>query len=230
MKKQKPTAQTIYESLKTMILHFDITPGSRITESQVADYFEVSRTPVRAALLRLETEGQLTIKSKQGCFIRNIDLPTISHYYDVRLELEAMALKLIASGRPANDLETLAADWEPEMQNFGGEVSEALMAAEEAFHVELAIISGNPVLVNYLKDVNEQIRIVRRMGWPNQQSVTDTYLEHHQICQLLITHQLDEALTELENHIRKSQDMANNISLKQIYGKGAVFGPSKLPG
>lgn len=51
---------------------------------------------MRAALQKLESEGLLTIKPKQCCFIRNIDLLQISHYYDVRVALEALVLEEIS--------------------------------------------------------------------------------------------------------------------------------------
>jgi DNA-binding GntR family transcriptional regulator len=223
MKKSKNNAQTIYEALKAMITCFDITPGSRVTEMQIADYFEISRTPVRAALQRLEIEGFLIIKSKQGCFIRNIDLETINNYYDIRLELERMALRLIVQLQPIADLEQLSSDWHPDQLNFGTQINDGLKAAEESFHIQLAELAGNNVLVSYLRDINDQIRVVRRMGFPNLKSVTDTYEEHFRICQLLLKKDLLQASDEMQNHVRKSQDTANNISLKQIYGKKSIF-------
>ena len=60
--------------------------------------------------------------------------------------------------------------------------------------------------------------MVRRIGWPNTQSVVDTYHEHFQICEYLLQGALSEAKAELTHHIRKSQDQASRITLKQIYG------------
>ncbi len=57
----KSAAQLVYDQLKKKIIDFEIYPGTRITESEIAEDFQVSRTPVRAALQRLETEGQITI-------------------------------------------------------------------------------------------------------------------------------------------------------------------------
>jgi len=60
----------IYRHLKDMILNFALYPGVRVTETELADHFGVSRTPVREALQRLAAEGYLTIRAKQGCFVR----------------------------------------------------------------------------------------------------------------------------------------------------------------
>lgn len=194
-------------------------PGSRMTESQLADYFGVSRTPIRAVLQRLESEGQLTIKPKQGCFVRSLDMLQISHYYDVRVALENMSIDEAIKQKNKEAIQVLATKWHPETQLFGTEITESLKLAEENFHLELAMASRNPVLVNYLQDVNANIRAVRRLGWPDAASVSDTYEEHYLICRLMLERKAARAKDEMERHIRKSQERANRITLQQIYNE-----------
>ncbi|MES3007667.1 MAG: GntR family transcriptional regulator [Pseudomonadota bacterium] len=219
----KPNAQQIYESLRSLIIALDIAPGSRVTENQLADYFQVSRTPVRAALQRLESEGFLSIRAKQGCFIRNIDLLQVSQYYDVRVALENMVLEEVSKLKDMSALKDLARLWNPENLSFGIEVSEELKEAEEGFHRQLATISRNVVLLQYLNDINGHIRSVRRLGFPTTESITDTYDEHYRICQLLLHRDLATAQDEMTNHIRKSQDCASRVTLHQLYGSGRTI-------
>ncbi|MCR6654043.1 MAG: GntR family transcriptional regulator [Cellvibrionaceae bacterium] len=213
----KPSAQDIYESLRNMIIRFELIPGSRVTETQLADYFQVSRTPIRAALQRLENEELLTIKAKQGCFIRNIDILRISHYYDVRVSLENLVLEEVSKLQDFEELQELAQLWHPDHLNFGVDINEDLKEAEEIFHLQLAKISRNYVLASYISDINDHIRVVRRLGWPNKKSVMDTYEEHHRVCELLLSGDLRTAQGEMTNHIRKSQDLASRVTLHQIY-------------
>lgn len=215
----KKSTQDIYDTLRSMIMDFDIMPGSRMTESQLADYFGVSRTPIRAVLQRLESEGQLTIKPKQGCFVRSLDMVQISHYYDVRVALENMSIDEAIKQKNKEAIQVLATKWHPDTQLFGTAITESLKLAEENFHLELAMASRNPVLVNYLQDVNANIRAVRRLGWPDAASVSDTYEEHYLICQLMLERKSARAKDEMERHIRKSQERANRITLQQIYNE-----------
>ncbi len=215
----KKSTQDIYDTLRSMIMDFDIMPGSRMTESQLADYFGVSRTPIRAVLQRLESEGQLTIKPKQGCFVRSLDMVQISHYYDVRVALENMSIDEAIKQKNKEAIQMLATKWHPETQLFGTAITESLKLAEENFHLELAVASRNPVLVSYLQDVNANIRAVRRLGWPDAASVSDTYEEHYLICQLMLERKSARAKDEMERHIRKSQERANRITLQQIYNE-----------
>lgn len=216
---KKNSAQQVYDSLRNMIIALKIMPGSRVTETQLAEHFEVSRTPVRAALQRLESEGFLTIRPKQGCFIRNIDMLEISHYYDVRVALENMVLEEISKLKDKTALRELAELWDPELLSFGVEITDDLKFAEENFHIQLARISRNTVLLDYVIDINDHIRAVRMVGWPDSKSVTDTYEEHFRICQYLLNNDLIMAQEEMANHIRKSQDQASRVTLHQLYGQ-----------
>lgn len=215
---QKASSQDIYTTLRELITDLRLVPGSRVTETQLADYFQVSRTPVRGALQRLESEGFLTIKSKQGCFIRNIDMMEICHYYDVRVALENLVLEEIVKLNDLSPLQALADQWDPKALRFGVEINDELKIAEETFHLQLAKISRNTVLAQYLADIGDHIRAMRRLGWPNSKSVTDTYEEHHRICELLLAKDLAGAQFEMTNHIRKSQDQASRVTLHQLYG------------
>ena len=73
-------ARDVYHRIREMILSFELYPGTRVTETELADLFGVSRTPVREALQKLEVEGFLTIRAKQGCFIRDLDNDELSEY------------------------------------------------------------------------------------------------------------------------------------------------------
>lgn len=90
----KLSAKDVYTRLRERILNFEIYPGSRVTETELAEYFGVSRTPIRSALQRLEAEGYLTVLPKQDCFISNLDIDDLSKYYQVRKTLEQLSLQL----------------------------------------------------------------------------------------------------------------------------------------
>ena len=63
---RKGTTGSIYETLRQSIMNLELYPGSRVTETELAQHFGVSRTPVREALQRLAVEGYLTIRPKHG--------------------------------------------------------------------------------------------------------------------------------------------------------------------
>ena len=96
--------------------------------------------------------------------------------------------------------------------DYPGQIQEV----EEAFHVAIAEGSGNTVLANYIKDVNDHIRIIRRLGFPDEQSIRETYEEHYELCQLLIARESKKATRDMIKHIRKSQGIARSVTLNQL--------------
>lgn len=215
-RKKRFSTQDIYESLRRMITEFEILPGARVTEHELADRFKVSRTPVREALHRLETEGLLSIRPKQGCFIRQVDVEEISQYYDVRVGLESMAIELACENMTDEALHELAEFWDPGSRPESYDYPDQIKEVEESFHAILAEKSGNPVLARYLRDVNDHIRVLRRLGFPDKQSIEDTYAEHYAICQLLLKRDAKGAKEAMSVHIRKSQRIAKTVTLLQL--------------
>jgi DNA-binding GntR family transcriptional regulator len=209
------SSQKIYEKLRRKILQFELYPGTRITESELAADFKVSRTPVRAALQRLAVEGHVIIQPKQGCFVRAVDIERISEYYDVRVHLEAAAVELACEYMSDDDLDALEDIWNPINVKKSINVDE-VKALEEAFHVNIALASGNTVLQEYLEDVNNHIRILRRLGFPDRKAVLETFEEHYELCQLIRARNVRSARKAMIEHIRKSQQIARSVTLSQL--------------
>lgn len=216
MRKRRISSRDIYQNLRNMILDFDLAPGARVTEQDLADQFKVSRTPIREALQHLATEGYLEIRPKQGCFIRPVDIEAIAEHYDVRVALEAMTVELACEHMPAEALRELADFWNPANHQPNRDYAEHISLVEESFHMQIAVGSGNQVLADYLRDVNDRIRIIRRLGFPDDTSILETCQEHYEICQLLLKRRVKAAREAMIKHIRKSQGIARAVTLSQI--------------
>lgn len=215
-RKKRLTTVQIYQKLRASIMDFDLFPGTRVTESELAEQFKVSRTPIREALKRLEVEGLIHIRAKQGCFIRPVDTDTISSYYDVRVALETMAVELACSNMPKQEIEALCEFWNPKNCTFDLDYPDQIQQVEEAFHVKIAEGSGNSILVHFLKDVNDRIRVIRRLGFPDRKSIQETYEEHFEICNYIDDKKASSARKAMEKHIRKSQGIARSVTLNQL--------------
>ncbi|WP_420467613.1 GntR family transcriptional regulator [Panacagrimonas sp.] len=210
------TAEEVYHQLKTLIMSFELYPGTRVTETELATRFGVSRTPVREALQRLQLEGYLTVRPKQGCFIREIDIEEIDEHYQVRIALEMCAVEMACTHMPDRALKDLARLWDPAYQPTEDIDVETMAARDEGFHIALAEGSGNLVLADYLQRVNHSIHVIRRLDFTNDMRVDLTYKEHHAICQHLIRRDVVAAQQALTQHIRRSQLAAKTITLEQL--------------
>ncbi len=209
----------VYEALKEMILSFAIYPGSRITEQELADLFQVSRTPIREALQRLEAEGYLSIRPKQGCFVRQLDMEEISQYYQVRIGIEQMVVEGACINMPRKDLEKLVQVWQPSMIEANTSRRGGHQQLEEDFHMALAEGCGNRVLANYLRDINNHIRIIRRLDMQDYERLERTYQEHHDILEQILARNAGKAKTLIKHHIQRSEEFAKTITLTELARK-----------
>lgn len=216
MRKKRLTTREIYQDLWQKIINFDLFPGSRVTETELAEEYKTSRTPIREALKRLEVEGLVTVRPKQGCFVRQVDIALISDYYTMRVALEAMTVELAIQNMTDEELQTLADKWNPQNAKKHRNDLEYIKQLEESFHIDIARGSKNPVLLQYLEDVNNHIRPIRVLGFPDTKSIKDTYEEHYEIICLIQKREVAKAKAAMIAHIRKSQETARSVTLTQL--------------
>lgn len=212
----KPSQRDLYGEIREMILNFDLAPGSRVTETELASHFDVSRTPVRGALQRLQAEGYLTVLPKQGCFIREIDVEYLSQIYQVRIALEMLSLEGACTHMRDVRLKVLAAEWNPDRDIDNAADPSEMEARDEAFHVTLAEGSGNLALAHYLDDINLHIRVIRRLDFTDPGRVDKTYDEHYRICRYLLRRDLTKAQVLMRGHIQRSENFAKTLTLTQL--------------
>lgn len=209
-------AAQVYAQLRELILSFELYPGSRVTETELAERFQVSRTPVREALQRLETEGYLSVRPKQGVFIRQLDVSELAQYYRVRVALELTALDIVCATVADRVLKEIAAAWNPDTQPGRSDDFVRMAERDEEFHIQLAEVSGNQVLAAYLRDINHRIRVIRRLDFTDNGRVDTTYAEHHAIVQSLLARDLERARRLMQAHINASERFAKTVTLTQL--------------
>jgi len=85
-----------YQSISGWIIRGEMAPGESLTESEVANRLNMSRTPVREALHRLEQDGLVEIKPRVGAFVRSITMKDLQEIFEVREAAEGMLSRLSA--------------------------------------------------------------------------------------------------------------------------------------
>lgn len=86
-------ADSVYEQLKSELFEFQLLPGDRFTEAEVADRTGASRTPVRQALYRLQREGFLDVNFRNGWEVRPLDFDQLDALYELRVLLEQTSVR-----------------------------------------------------------------------------------------------------------------------------------------
>lgn len=219
-KTDKPsTVDTLYTELKQKIISFELYPGSRVTEQVLAEMFGVSRTPIRQALQRLEIEGFLSIRPKQGCFIRELDVSELMEYYEARIAIELLIVESAVNAMNDKQIDQMMEAWQPEAhdQELSGGID--LGGKDEAFHVGLALASEKPVLAALLEKINHRIRVIRRLDLNSDNRSQRTYNEHFEILQLIKERDKGKAKLAMKRHIQRSREFAKTLTLTALARK-----------
>jgi len=134
-------ASKLYDSLRGMIVRGQLAPGARIVETEVAERFGVSRTPVRAAFQRLQREGYVTASATHQArmTVAPLTREDVQELLEIVAELEGLAARNAArlaepaKERLAKDLETLNADFRRAVSARGAQPGK-LYELDEKFH------------------------------------------------------------------------------------------------
>jgi DNA-binding GntR family transcriptional regulator len=172
-------SEQAYAELKQRLLAGDFRLGARLKETKLAALLDVSRTPVREALLRLHAEGLVTRQPDGGYIPVVPDVPLIRSLYEVRAGLELQAIR-----RGGHDRDTVAAlldEWHA-LADDEPEAAPAFVLLDESFHQGLAEAAGNSVLADVLRQINERIRPVRMVDFLTPDRITSTIAEHLEPC------------------------------------------------
>ncbi|MGH2767894.1 MAG: GntR family transcriptional regulator [Actinomycetota bacterium] len=216
-----PLSDQVYRELKRRLTLWEYVPGSRLAEDTVAQGFDVSRTPVRDALRRLEREGFLEHQPWSGYRVRIPDLGRIEELYEIRLALEETGVRRLACASSLEAIAELLQAWD-DPSEATAEPDADLVYADEHFHETLAGLSGNMSLYELIRSVNEHIRIIRVNDFLDPQRVADTYRQHREVLGAILRRDPDASAYLLRAHILESQSyvrVAAARALERAYSR-----------
>jgi len=192
----------VERQLREMILGLDIGPGEKLTERWMESRFGASRTPVRAALLRLETEG-LVSRDGRGWTVSPINLAEIEQIAVYRQAVEVAAARLTAALEDRSGLDAI----EAMLDSCGADTPrEEWHRVGTDFHVELARLSGNEFLFRAVRDAMTRLSRARWLEIRDEAASERAWQEHRAILAALRAGRADDAADLLIRHIGGSRD------------------------
>ncbi|MER7337304.1 GntR family transcriptional regulator [Streptomyces sp. NPDC000075] len=197
-----PTAaERVYRHVKQSVLDRRYEGGVLLTEGELALAVGVSRTPVREALLRLETEGLLKLYPKKGALVLPVSAQEIADVVETRLLVEEFTVRRAVPAPPAL-LERLAELLE-ELRRCAdrGDLA-AMMAADRCFHAEIVRHAGNQILSRLYDQLRDrQLRMGVALLHAHPDRVERTLAEHAEILDALRAGDREAAAAAVRGHI-----------------------------
>ncbi|WP_078714788.1 GntR family transcriptional regulator [Agreia bicolorata] len=192
----------LYERLRSAILTLDLLPGQSLAERGLEARFAASRTPVRAALVRLEAEG-LVRRDGRSFAVAPIDLAEIAQLAEYREAIETAAVRLAVHRASDEQLDTLENELESTADVHAA--GESVRAGGD-FHSRLAELSGNPF---FSTAVATSLRRLERTRWLEASSAGSrdhAHDEHLRILDAVRARDADLATALIAEHIRGTHE------------------------
>lgn len=152
------SAESAYRAVKERILSGGLTGGELISEGEIAAELGTSRTPVREAFLRLETEGWMKLYPKRGALVVPVPPDEAEHVAHARYVVETAAVRAVVSSEPAALTAELTADIARQRELAEAGDLEAFALADTDFHRRYVAAGGNPLLTDFYDSLRERQR------------------------------------------------------------------------
>jgi DNA-binding GntR family transcriptional regulator len=192
-----------YQKLRDALRNGVLKPGDRIIEESIADQLAISRTPVRDAIRRLESEGLLDYEPRAGLIVTRLDRRAVGELYEMREVLEGTAARLFT--RHASDLEVehLMELVKQEQQLQGN--SEELAQHNHHFHVQIHRGAHNRFLEKALQAVNSSLWLLGQSQMFLPHRAKSALAEHTELAKAIQKRDADLAETLSRKHVRSAQ-------------------------
>ncbi|MEM6825413.1 MAG: GntR family transcriptional regulator [Pseudomonadota bacterium] len=198
MDEKKPVQADAYQLILEAIDGGIYRPGDRLVESELAERFGVSRTPIREALQRLETQSLLS-RDGRSLIVASLDHSETAELYVVRSELEALAARLAASHATAEEIRVMERMIEDDAERISD--PGALARSNRAFHRQVHLASHNRFLVQQLDLVFRSMALMATTSLAIEGRGETALMEHRTIVDAIASGDGEAAAQAFRAHI-----------------------------
>ena len=193
--------QDIYDAVLAQIIEGRLAPGSRVRDTAVAEELEISRTPVREALIKLAQDGFLDADAGRGFHVRRLDPREVKEIYPIVAAMESLALE---SGVP------LSPSTLEKLESLNVEIAECVddpirrVHLDEEWHKTLLSRCTNQRLLSLLAGLKQRLRVYEYDYWRNTSLAETSTAEHSEIVRAITRNDLASASALLRGQFSRS--------------------------
>jgi DNA-binding GntR family transcriptional regulator len=192
--------QPVYERLRTAIIRLDLEPGRRLSENELAERFEISRTPIREALIRLSEDRLVEIVPQLGTFVAAISEATVAEALFVRESIELAAVRLAAERATDEDVGALRSLVKEQQKARRAKDLDRFHEFDDEFHRQICELSGHPIAWALVVRANSHLERLRRLSVPRPRDLSGVIAEHERLIDAIARRDPDAAESTLSEH------------------------------
>lgn len=201
--------RVVYDALREDILTLELRPGHLLDETSLAERFDMSRSPVREALIRLANDDLVQILPNRSTIVAPLDLGTVPKYVEALDILQRVNTRLAAQLRTGADLDRMQAAQDV-FQAAAAKGHHLVMSeANKDFHMAIAQAGKNPYLSSFYDRLLDQGRRMLHLHFEYLERTHEGYLltgEHDEMLDAIRDRDVERADALAHAHTRQFQD------------------------
>ena len=188
--------------LRDEILSGRLRPGQALSENEVAQQLGVSRTPIREAIIRLESEGLLTVRPQVGTTVAPIDVDAVADGQFIREAIECATVTLAACRASTADARELRALLKEQQRVAARGDHTAFVPLDDRMHKKLVAMAGRPHVWRAVENVKAQLDRVRFLSLEDPAWLAVIHRQHEEIVERVLAGDADGAASAMSRHLR----------------------------
>ncbi len=198
--------EKVFYQLRDDIVAGKILEGEKLVETQLAKRLQVSRTPVREALRRLEKEGFIEVIPHVGSFIKVITQKDIDEYLEVRDALEKKAVQLACVTQNKECINKLESTQRKLKKVIDSNRIERIAQLDEEFHKYIFLATENNLLYKTFNTIKDQMFRYRVLYLKSEKRKENIVKEHDLILEAIKNQNVEDCIKYMDNHIKNQKD------------------------
>jgi DNA-binding GntR family transcriptional regulator len=194
----------VYDRLRSAIVTGYFDPGSRLVERDLTTSLDVSRTPIREALKRLETDGLIVCYPHRGYFVRQPTFEEARQAYELRRALEGLAGELAAARATDQELAAMREVVERAALVLKAGDRSTLLLHNRELHLLIARASHNTFLETQITAIWSYVDLLRGNWWAKTERPETGHREHEELIEVLAKHDSQLARAAFEEHVDRA--------------------------
>lgn len=213
MEKDNSLTNKAYETIRQQIFDFDLFPGQIVSDYLLSKELNMSRTPIRQALMRLKNEGLLEEQSgKKNYRVSTITKEDIQDLFDFREGIETTAFMLSwRNGITSEQLENLQKITDKMKETKDAGQAKEHFFYDQQFHNELVALSNNKRLIKAHDEILLQMTRMRFLSFLENSLQSKACMKHQAIIDAIKDQDYERGRQAVIDHVRSSRDDYINL-------------------
>lgn len=213
IKQGKSVGPQVYRIIHDQIVHGDIAPGTRLSESEISRLLSVSRQPVREAFIKLRNEGLVDVRPQRGTYVSKILIDAVNDARFIREAIEADVVKLLVEISNPELVAELRCMIQSQRDLDKSELSQFL-ELDEQFHRSLAELAGKSTVWKVVASMKAHFDRVRYLS-TTQKPLQRLIDQHEAVVEAIAKKDMVKAEEAIRHHLREVlRDLPKVVSMQ----------------